>query len=359
MSDYQDYVRSLTPNHYTDMDGDAVDSGFGSAYTTPNPTATDATYDNHPLTAGAVHSVHLQNSARLDFGDANDVNVTGSPWFRRTYSVWAETSSFDNNFSIFSEGGSVRNMTIMFGIGGVPVYIADNDSDSDEGCPWSQAVVGPNLKLNTPYHFGMIWESDRADTGPEGKGRSYLRAFLNGRFIQEKEIYKWDTSANEEILTEPGGQLNAHSGNIELGGARSIIVSKKVFSTGALTGYISDNAIWDNVILTDDQMWQLFVRGATDTTTTVTFTNVPVGSEIRAYNIDGNGHGTTEAGTGIETSVANTFAMDYTVASTIDLRIIIISPDYTIFSKIVTLPREDSTLDVSLLMREDRNYSNP
>jgi len=242
----------------------------------------------------------------------------------------------------------------MFGIGGVPVYIADNDNDTDAGCPWSQAVVGPKLKINTPYHLAYVWESDRVDTGPDGKDRSYIRCFLNGRLVQEKEIYKWDTTNNEEILTEAGGQLNDHSGNIEIGGDRTLIVSKKTFSTPVVNLTISDVAWWDNVLLGDAQIWELFKRGATNTTATLTLTNIPTGSEVRLFDSNAPYN---EIGVGVETSSTNEYSIDYTVASTIDARLVIIAPNKTVFSKIITLPREGTIMDSSVLLKEDRNYS--
>lgn len=355
MSDYQDYVKSLTPNHYWIFETDSSDSGYGSATTTLNPTNANVTYDGTALTAGSANSAKFANGY-LDFGDAADVNVTGNPWFRRSYSMWAQADKDDANYMLYSEGGGVRNMTTMFALGGTVQYIADNDGDTDPGCPWSQSVVSPKIKKNVPYHIAYVWESDRTDTGPDGKGRSYMRCFLNGRMIGEKEIYKWDTTNNEEILTEPGGQLNGHSGNIVFGQGRSIIVSKKTFSPKTLQGLASDVAMWDGVILTDDQIWQLFIRGAKDTTATVTFTNVPTGSEVRLFAKDSP---YSEIGTGVETSSSSEVSIDYTVASTVDVRLVIISPGKKVFSEITTLPREDSIINAGLLAKDDLTYRNP
>jgi len=341
---------SLTPNHYMNLESDSTDRGFGAAIGKPTP----AGYvQGMAITAGAAGSASLTGN-KFNYKDASDTNIS-NVWFRRTYSCWATTNSFSNNFSIYSEGGSVRNMTIMFGLGGVPVYIADNDSDNDPGCPWSQAVVGPKLKLNTPYHMGYVWESDRTDTGPEGKGRTYIRCYLNGRMIGEKEIYKWDTGANEEILDEPGGQLNAHSGDIEIGGARNIIVSKKTFTTGALTGLVADVCWWDGELLDDATMWELFKRGATDTTSTVTFTGLSDGTEIRLFDSQ-SPYG--EIGVGVENTVAPSVTVDYTVASTVDVRLVIIAPGKRIFSEVITLPREDSEINAGLLLQDDLAYRN-
>jgi len=257
---------------------------------------------------------------------------------------------------LFSEGGSVRNMTTMFALGGTVQYIADNDSDSDAGCPWSQSVVSPKIKLNTPYHITYVWESDRADIGPDGKDRSYMRCFLNGRMIGEKSIYKWDATNNEEILTEPGGQLNAHSGDIVFGQGRSIIVSKKTFSPAHHQGLFSDMALWDGVILTDAQIWQLFIRGARETNAAITFTDVPTGSELRLFDSETP---YDEIGTGVETSSTSSVSISYTVASTVDARLVIIAPDKKIFSEIVTLPREDSEINAGLLLKDDLTYRNP
>ena len=355
MSAYQDYIISLTPNHYWIMETDSSDSGFGSSTTTLNPTRAGVTYDGSPITAGSASCARFVDSY-LDFGDADDVNVTNSPWFRRSYSMWATADRFDANSMLYSEGGSVRNMTTMFALGGTVQYIADNDSDSNPGCPWSQSVVSPKIKLDTPYHIAYTWESDRTDTGPEGKGRSYMRCYLNGRFIGEKEIYKWDTTNNEEILTEPGGQLNAHSGNIVLGQGRTIIVSKKTFAPANHQGRLSDVAMWDNVLLTDAQMWELFARGAMDTTATVTFTGLTNGTEIRLFETTAP---YDEVGTGVESSSTPSVSIDYTVASTVDLRLVIIAPGKQVFSKIITLPREDSEINAGLLLKDDLTYRNP
>jgi len=355
MGAYQDYITSLTPNHYWIMQSDSADSGFGSVTTTLNPTNANVTYDGTPLTKGATTSAKF-SGGYLDFGDAADVNVTGNPWFRRSYSMWATADDFNTNLMLYSEGGGSRNMTFMFALGGTVQYIADNDADSQAGCPWSQAVNSPKVKTGTPYHMGYVWESDRGDTGQEGKNRSYLRCFLNGRFIGEKEIYKWDTTNNEEILTEPGGQLNGHSGNIVLGQGRKIVVSKKQFSPSSHRGEMSDVAMWDGVILTDEQMWQLFSRGATPTTAIVTFTDLPIGSELRLFDSQSPYN---EIGTGVETSVSTTVSIDYTVSDEASVRLVIISPNKQVFSKIVTLPREDSIINAGLLLLQDRNYRNP
>ncbi len=354
MAAYQDYISSLTPNHYWKFDTDTADSGFGDDLTTEGDTDSNVTHDGVGLTEGSANSTRFTGAGYLDFGDANDVNLTG-PWFRRTYSMWAQADDFDSNLMLFSEGGSVRNMTTMFALGGTVQYIADNDSDTQAGCPWSQSVVSPKIKLNTPYHIAYTWESDRVDTGPDGKGRSFMRCFLNGRMVGEKEIYKWDTTANEEILTEPGGQLNAHSGNIVIGQGRTIIVSKKTFAPENHRGLFQDCAMWDNVLLDDDVMWQLFAKGAKDTTATVTFTNIEDGTEVRIFD---NESPYDEIGTGIENSVLPTLSIDYTVASTIDARLVIIATGKEVFSKVVTLPREDTTIDLSVLLRKDRNYKN-
>ena len=355
MSAYQDYITSLTPNHYWILESDSADSGFGSATTTLNPTNANVTYDGSPMVQGATTSARFANGY-LDFGDAADVNVTGAPWFRRSYSMWAQADKDDANYMLYSEGGSVRNMTTMFALGGTVQYIADNDSDTNPGCPWSQSVVSGKIKKNVPYHIAYIWESDRADTGPEGKGRSYMRCFLNGRFIGEKEIYKWDTTNNEEILTEPGGQLNAHSGNIVIGQGRSIIVSKKTFSPKSHQGLVSDVAMWDNVLLDDDTIWQLFERGALPTTATLTLTDLTNGSEVRLFDSQSP---YDEIGVGVENSSTPTVSIDYTVASTVDARLVIDTPNKQIFSKIITLPREDSSINANLLLKDDLTYRNP
>lgn len=355
MAAYQDYILSLTPNHYWILHSDSADSGFGSPTTILNPAYAGVTYDGTPITAGATSSTRFASS-RLDFGDANDVNVSGGPWFRRSYSMWATADDFNTNLMLYSEGGGVRNMTTMFALGGTVQYIADNDSDTQAGCPWSQAVNSPKIKTNTPYHIGFVWESDRTDTGLEGKGRSYMRCYLNGKFIGEKEIYKWDTTNNVEILTEPGGQLNVHSGNIVIGQGRNIIVSKKQFSPASHRGLVSDVAMWDGVILSDAEMWELFKRGAVDTTSTVTFTNIPDGSEVRMFSTI---EPYDEIGTGVETSNTNEYSIDYTVASTVDARLVIIAPGKQVFSKIITFPREDSKINAGLLLEDDRNYKNP
>jgi len=354
VSDYQDYIISLTPSHYWKMETDSSDSGFGSATTTLNPTRTGVDYTGSPITKGSVSCSKFADSY-LDFGDAADVNVTGNPWFRRSYSMWATAERFDANSMLYSEGGSIRNMTTMFALGGTVQYIADNDSDSDAGCPWSQSVVSPKIKLNTPYHIAYVWESDRTDTGPDGKGRSYMRCFLNGRFIGEKEIYKWDSTNNEEILTEPGGQLNAHSGNIVMCQGRTIIVSKKTFSPANHQGLLSDVALWDGVILTDEQMWQLFKRGAIDTTATLTITGLESGTEVRLFDSESP---YDEIGTGVENSATSSWSIDYTVASTIDARLVIIANGKRVFSEIVTLPREDNEMNGALLLKQDLTYEN-
>ena len=355
MSAYQDYIISLTPNHYWKLEADSADSGFGSATTTLNPTRAGVTYDGTAMVQGAVNSAKFANSY-LDFGDAADVNVTGSPWFRRSYSMWAQADKDDANFMLYSEGGSVRNMTTMFALGGTVQYIADNDSDTDPGCPWSQSVVSGKIKLNTPYHIAYVWESDRGDTGPDGKNRSYMRCFLNGRMIGEKEIYKWDTTNNEEILTEPGGQLNAHSGNIVLGQGRAIVVSKKTFTPASHQGLLSDVAMWDGRILTDAEIWELFKRGAKDTTATLTLTNLTNGTEVRLFN---ELSPYDEIGVGVENSSTSSYSIDYTVASTVDARLVIIAPNKKVFSEIVTLPREDSSMNAGLLLADDLTYRNP
>jgi len=356
MSAFTDYILSLTPNHYWILDSNSADSGYGSATSTPTPTSAGVLFNGNPLVVGAVNSAKFNGSGYLDYGDAADVNITGNPWFRRSYSMWGQVNDFNKNYMLYSEGGSVRNMTLMFALGGTIQYIADNDSDSDAGCPWSQSVVSGNIKAGVPYHMGYVWESDRLDTGPEGKGRSYMRCFLNGRMIGEKEIFKWDTANNEEILTEPGGQLNAHSGNIVLGQGRSIIVSKKTFSPAHHYGFMSDIAMWDNVLLTDAQMWQIFSRGALPTTATLTLTDLPVGSEARLFDSQSPYN---EIGTGVETSVSTTATIDYTVSDTVDARLVIISPGKTVFSEIITLPREGTTINSGLLLSIDRNYRNP
>ncbi len=356
MSAYQDYILSLTPNHYWKFETDTADSGFGSTLTNEGNTNANVTHDGVALTEGSANSTKFNGAGYLDFGDADDVNINGNPWFRRSYSMWASADNFDSNLMLYSEGGSVRNMTTMFALGGTVQYIADNDSDSDAGCPWSQSVVSPKIKANTPYHIAYIWESDRVDTGNDGKGRSFMRCFLNGRMIGEKEIYKWDTTNNEEILTEAGGQLNAHSGNIVIGQGRTIIVSKKTFAPENHNGLFQDCAMWDNVLLDDDTMWQLFVRGAKDTTATVTFTGLEDGTEIRMFDSESP---FDEIGTGVESSSTPTVSIDYTVASTIDARLVIIAPNKKIFSEIVTFPREDSEINAGLLTKDDLTYRNP
>lgn len=348
---YQEYIETLLANIYTPLDGNSTNIG-SSTLTTQSPTNVDVTYPATPITKDSTYAARFDNTdGHLNYQDSPDIN-TGGPWFRRTYSVWATSDDFDANYSIFSEGGSVRNMTLMFGLGGVPVYIADNDSDSQAGCPWSQAVTGPKLNPNEPYHIGMVWESDRSDTGPEGKNRSFVRGYLNGRFVGEKEIYKWDNNLNEEILTEPGGQLNAHSGDIEYGGIRSIIVSKQVFSTAGLNGLMAHNAVWDGVLLTDDDMWELFSRAALPITATCSFVNIPVGSEVRLYE------GQTELG-GVETSVSDTLDVNYTVADEVDLRVALITPGNKIYQETITMPREGYTVFCDLLPVVDRVFENP
>ncbi len=341
MTAYSDYIDSLAPDHYWQLDGVSTNTG-SVTLTTQTPLGYVA---GAPITIDNINSASFDGTNSLDYGDSS-LNV-GGPWTQRSYSVWATWTDPNRDSLIYNEGANVRNMSIYYSLGGVPAYIVDNDADSNPGQPWSEAIFGPALEADKPYHLGMVWESDLTNG-------SYVRAYLNGVLIQEKPVYENNT-------TNPGGRLEAHSGNIELGLGQTIIVSGQTFNVSNHVGRIAHCAVWDGVLLNDSQMYQLFAQGADTTTATATFTNVPAGLEVRLYELDALGGTVQSEFGGVESSAGGTETITYNVAVTVPARIALVPPGSgaQIYYTDIDLPRDGQSFQTDLLLQVDRNYSNP
>lgn len=338
-SAYETHIDSLNPDHYWPLDGSASHTGSASlSISLPAGYLSGA-----PLTKGASASGLFDGSNALDYGDS--VLNLGGPWDKRSYSCWGTWTNPNQDSLLYNEGAGVRNMSLYFGLGGVPAYIVDNDADSGPGQPWSQAIFGPALRPDIPYHLGMVWESNISN------GRSYVKAYLNGKLLQEKEIFQNNT-------VTPGGVLNAHSGNIELGTGQQIIVSGQTFNVSRHVGRIAHCAVWDGVLLSDAQMLQLFELGADTTSCFATFTGVPLGTEIRIFELDALGGNFIQEFDGVESATESTVVLSYDCDVTVPIRIAIVSTDRKNFYTDVLMPRDGRTFPADLLSRPDRNYSN-
>jgi len=338
---YQDYINSLTPQHFWMLDGDVLNTG--NVTLSQAPPSTNVTFVPAICKTAIQCASFNGTSQSLDYGDSS-LNG-GGPWFTRSYSLWGTFNDPTVDSLMYNEGANVRNMSIYFGIGGVPAYIADNDADSNPGQPWSSAIFGQALEAGKPYHLGMTWHGNGVDD-------SYLRAYLNGVKIQEKAIFQNNTQ-------NPGGQLQSHLGNIELGLNQTIIVSGQTFNVSLHNGLLQACAVWDGLDVGDAVMEQLYLRGAAEVTSTATFNNAPDGTEIRLYSLDINGDISTEFGLGIESTLGGTAAIDYQVETTTQARLIILNINFVVYDEIVSLERDGTSFPVDLLLTNDRNYSNP
>jgi len=338
MSAYTDYIDSLNPTLCMHFDGVTTQTG-STTVTTPTPAHTNW---GAGITKGTPMCAEFTGTEACDYGDSDDINV-GGPWYTRTYSLWATYEDPTIDSLIYNEGANVRNTSLYFGIGGVPVYVMDNDADTNPGCPWSEAIFGPVCRKDIPYHLGMTWHGNGVDY-------SYLKAYLNGVLIQEKPIYKFGT-------TEVGGRYNAHSGNIEIGLGQTIIVSQQTFDVSYHKGRVANVAVWDGVDLGDSVMYQLFAQGADTVTSQITFTNIPPGTDIRMFEMNSG-----VVGNQIDFDLNNSTGsavLDYQVDVAKDVRICVAHIDYTLKQFDVSLPREGTTYDVGLLLKQDRWYKNP
>lgn len=349
MSAYTDYIDSLSPGHVWHLDGTSTHTGSVSLSTT-----TPAGYlAGAPITKGATNSASFDGNNSLDYGDSA-YNV-GGPWFRRSYTLWATFDDPNRDSLLYNEGAGVRNMSLYFGVGGVPAYIADNDADNNPGQPWSQGIYGPALRQGIPYHMGYVWDSinrGQVISNPDSTNNSYMTAYLNGVPIQTKLIFQDGTNNS-------GGQLNSHSGNIELGLGQQIIISGQTFDVSNHVGLLANCAVWDGVVLTDAQMWELFAQGAAQITSPCIFENVPVGADIFLYELDALG-GTVQSTFGtVIGSAGGTESINYTVEITQPARLVIVDLSKQVFSQDVTLQREQTTFPVDLLLLNDRVYNNP
>lgn len=340
MSAYTDYIDSLSPGHCWHLDGNSTNTGSVSL-TTQTPSGYLA---GSPITKGATNSCLFNGTNAMDYGDSS-YNV-GGPWTRRTYSLWGtwDDANYDN--LLYNEGAGVRNMSLYFSIGGVPAYIADNDADSNPGQPWSQAIYGPATRQDIPYHMAYTWFGSSTST------YSFIRAFLNGVLLQEKEILN---NAGDT----PGGQLNAHSGNIELGLGQQIIVSGQTFNVSNARGRLANCAVWDGVNLDDATIYQLFAQGADTIPNPLTLTNVPAGTEVRIYELTALGGTVVQELGGVETSTGGTEVINYDCIISVPARVTLVNVDKRVYQADLDLPREGTTLDAGLLLRDDRWYSNP
>jgi hypothetical protein len=344
MGAFQDYIDSLLPDHYWRLDGVSTNTGSVSL-TNDTPVGYVA---GTPITAGATNSGSFNGTNSLDYGDSS-LNV-GGPWFTRSYSVFATFSDPNRDSLIYNEGANVRNFSIYYSLGGVPAYIVDNDADSGPGQPWSEAIYGPALIADRPYHLGMVWQTLGAGTIGGG---SYVTAYLEGVPIQTKLVFENNSS-------NAGGQFNAHTGNIELGLGQTIIVSGQTFNVSNHVGLIADCAVWDGVVISDAQMLQMFELGAVPVTAQAVFTNVPVGTEIRVFELDALGGTVQSEFGGVESSTGGTESVSYTVTLNTPARIAIIPPGsggQIVYSD-QNLPRAGAAFPVDLLLIQDRVYAN-
>lgn len=338
MGAYQDFIDSLSPDHYWRLDGNSTNTGI-----TVLTNQTPAGYvSGVPLTQGSTNSGSFSGSNSLDYGDST-LNL-GGPWSQRSYSCWATFDDPNRDSLVYNEGANVRNFSLYFSLGGVPAYIVDNDADSGPGQPWSQAIYGPALVQGKAYHMGMVWESNNPT-------EAYVKAYLDGVLIQRKEI---TNNAGDEV----GGLFNAHSGNIELGLGQTIIVSGQTFNVSNHVGLIQDCAVWDGVLLTDAQMLQLFQDGALPATATATFTNVPAGTRIVLMELDSIG-GVVLSTFGELTSAGGTETISYTAAVTVPARLVIVDLAANVISQDILLPRAGQTFPADLLLNVDRVFENP
>ncbi len=341
---YTTYIQGLAPDHYWPLDGASTNVG-SVALTTQTPAGYIA---GDPITVGKTNSALFNGTNSLDYGDSS-LNV-GGPWVTRSYTMWGTFTDRLRDSLCANAGASVRNISMYFALGGVPAYLFSNDADSNPGQPWSQAIFGPALKTDTPYHMGMVWQSLGAGTVGGG---SYMRAYLNGVLLEEKLIFQNNTNL-------AGGQMNAHSGNIELGLGQTIIVSGQTFNVSDHVGRLADVAVWDGVVLDDATMLELYTRGALPTDADLTLTDVPAGTEVRAWELDALGGSIVqEFSGGVEESAGGTETITYQAAVEVPARIALVNLDRRVFYTDRLLPREGLTLPANLLLRSDIVYVNP
>jgi hypothetical protein len=346
MGAFQDLIDSLSPDHYWRLDGNSTNTGTVSL-TNDTPSGYLA---GDPITDDATNSGLFNGTNSLDYGDSS-LNA-GGPWFTRSYSVFATFTDPTRDSLIFNAGASTRNISMYYAFGGVPAYLFSNDADSGPGQPWSQAIFGPALELDRPYHMGMVWQSLGAGTVGGG---SYMTAYLEGEVLQTKLIFENNTNL-------AGGQMNAHTGNIEIGLGQTIIVSGQTFNVSNHVGRVADCAVWDGVVISDAQMRQFFELGAVPVTSTVTFINVPDNTEVRVFELDALGGSVlSEYPGGVESSSGGVVSITYSVLLNQPARIALVPPGSggQVFYADQLLPRAGVTFPADLLLLQDRVYSNP
>jgi hypothetical protein len=325
---YVDDINALSPIHYWRLNGNANDTGTG---TTLNGGGAGVNFSGTALHPGNTFSAEFDRSSdNIAIASSSDLDNLVKTAFTCSMLVLPTLDTLP--FTLFKVGSDSAGIHMFLAAGMVPaVSIVSGGSTTTV---FANRPLVINEAANVVYRY---------DAGT-------VDIFIDGRNVASDATAPTTVLASGTAGSDIGGD-GSTSGTIAIPGG--------TFTLYTLSARLSDIATWNSLISDQVIFDTLFSGSAVPRSTQAVFTNPPVGTEIRLFDLDNN---LAEVGTGTEYNFTEgTVTIDYSVTSEINARLAVINvenddPFRQIFYGQVVLPREGATFPADLLLIQDRVY---
>jgi len=317
---YNDIVDTMSPIHYWRLEGNSTDTGTG---TTLNGTDTSMEYGTDSVVLGVTNNASFNLDGSIAIASSTDLDQMTIT--QKTISIWTIPTLDTLVFGMIDIGNSTSGIWLDMAAGVIPSVAIIDGSTADN-------YYGKALKRDEPNHILLEYDAGS------------VKMWTNGELVID------ETSSITSISSSTAGTA--------IGKGSTLRVGTSTFTTYDLSAKMSNIAVW-NSVLTTQQKIDLFDEGAQAVTRTIHFVNLPEKTEVRVFDINDslNELGGVEFIDGV---TGPDIDIDFIVTTTLDVRLVLanVEAKKIHFNVDVTLGRRDYTYDGALLLEDDLTYEN-